>query len=53
MGWVGCSCGNIISDVCDPDPHIGRLQTTYSIDQEREDDYMTVMECNQCGSLLI
>jgi hypothetical protein len=52
MGKIACICGNVISDVCWPGAYVGHLITSYSKDQEREED-MEVLECNHCGCLLI
>lgn len=53
MGKIKCICGNIISDVCYPNPSLGHLTSSYSEDEGREDDDISVLECNICGSLLI
>jgi hypothetical protein len=58
MGKMACICGNIISDVCGDDAEaFAECQMGSTIDHE-DDVYLagdgrSIMECSECGSLLI
>ena len=53
MGKFRCICGNIISDVCEPDELLGFLYSSWDENLSEDSDYRTVWECDKCGTLAI
>ncbi len=53
MGKFLCVCGNIVSDVCEPDTNLGFLISSWDKDLSIPDRDRTVYECDKCGALAI
>ena len=53
MGKYKCICGNVVSDVYEPDTNLGYLISSWDRDLGIQDRERTVHECDQCGCLSI
>lgn len=53
MGSFKCICGNIISDVCEPDEKLGFLYNSWDENLSEDCDSRSVWECNECGTLAL